>query len=160
MKLTNIIFEGKQVGKIYHYTTPGNWEKIKESNTLQAGDPLGDYTTTPPRKLHPPDLADQASISFTRNKNLHSTDYWYDLGLVITSVKDMIRLTLDGDKLSQNYKLKPFRYAFTRPRIHPGAVADEYETRALTPKITDLNKYLIAVDLVHPSPSDKNSETY
>jgi len=82
--------EGKQVGTLYHYTSAEGLKNILKTGQLKTSEEnyLG-------HELY--------YISFTRNKNFHkkgskfgvSTDY---------------RITLDGDKLSNKYKIRPFAY--------------------------------------------------
>lgn len=75
-----IIKEAKQVGILYHFTTIQNIEDILKSKGLKSD--FFDY------------------ISFTRNFNLQKTsDYFKD---------HKVRLTFDGNKLSNKYKIEPF----------------------------------------------------
>jgi len=75
-----IIKEAKQVGILYHFTTINNLEDILKSKGLKSD--FFDY------------------ISFTRNFNLQKTsDYFKD---------HKVRLTFDGNKLSNKYKIEPF----------------------------------------------------
>jgi len=151
MKLSDLILDAKQVGTLYHYTSPRNWENIKKTNKLEAGDPVGDPTSDK-RRTYPKDISFAASISFTRNKSFHKLPYFEDLALGATfgKINGLIRITVDGDKLSQNYKLVPYRWAFSSSKVNPpGKYGDEYETRALTYIIEDFDKYFIKADDVY-----------
>ena len=82
--------EGKQVGPLYHYTSADGLKGILSSNSINASEEyyLGN-------DLH--------YISFTRNKNFHNKGTKF-------GVKTEYRITLDGDKLSNRYKITPFAY--------------------------------------------------
>ncbi len=89
-KITENITEGKQVGTLYHYTSADGLKGILQSNSIRASKEyyLGN---------------DIYFVSFTRNKNFHKKGSAFD-------VKMDYRITLDGDKLSNKYKIKPFAY--------------------------------------------------
>ena len=82
--------EGKQVGTLYHYTSAAGLKSILGSNRINASEEnyLGNelYYT-----------------SFTRNKNFHKKGSNF-------GVKIKYRITLDGNKLSNKYKIQPFSY--------------------------------------------------
>lgn len=82
--------EGKQVGLLYHYTSADGLKGILSSNRINASEEyyLGN---------------DLYYISFTRNKNFHNKGYKF-------GVKTEYRITLDGNKLSNRYKIIPFAY--------------------------------------------------
>ena len=82
--------EGKQVGPLYHYTSADGLKGILSSNRINASEEyyLGN---------------DLYYISFTRNKNFHNKGSKF-------GVKTEYRITLDGNKLSNKYKIKPFAY--------------------------------------------------
>ena len=93
IKLINLlkeITEGKQVGILYHYTSKDGLKGILDSNQLKATEEyyLGH---------------DLYYISFTRNKNFHKKGANWN-------VKTDYRITIDGDKLSNQYKIHPFAY--------------------------------------------------
>ena len=68
-------------------------------------------------------------ISFTRNKNLYPWN---------TSVK----LSFDGDKLSNKYKIQPFSDI---DNIIKGS--DEYEERVMLHEINNLSKYILVIEI-------------
>lgn len=82
--------EGKQVGPLYHYTSADGLKGILSSNRINASEEyyLGNNLYY---------------ISFTRNKNFHNKGYKF-------GVKTEYRITLDGNKLSNRYKIIPFAY--------------------------------------------------
>jgi hypothetical protein len=84
------INEGKQVGPLYHYTSANGLKGILQSNKINASEEnyLGN-------ELY--------YISFTRNKNFHKKGSKF-------GVSTEYRITLDGDKLSNKYKIRPFAY--------------------------------------------------
>lgn len=135
--IQEIIKEGKQVGLLYHYTTPSAWWEIQDCDCLMAAEV-------------PPFEKTEPFISTTRNKNFHKTE-GFDLGLGYGATP-IIRLTLDGNKLSQRFKISPHAY-FTDTSDGPRTpndvyYTDEYEERIYTKVIQGLEKngYLLAHD--------------
>jgi hypothetical protein len=82
--------EGKQVGILYHYTSADGLKGILSSNSIKASEEI--YMG---QNLY--------YISFTRNKNFHKKGSKF-------GVKTEYRITLDGDKLSNKYKITPHAY--------------------------------------------------
>ena len=82
--------EGKQVGTLYHYTSAAGLKSILQSNRINASEESYNYE-------------DQYFVSFTRNKNFHKRG-------MMSGVKTEYRITLDGNKLSNKYKIQPFAY--------------------------------------------------
>ena len=128
------IAEGKQVGLIYHFTTYQKALYIIEdgytlrtaSNRLYGGNPDPDF------------------FSFTRNKNLKSS-----------TISGEVRFTIDGDGLSNKYKIQPF--------ADTGADADESEERIdAVPIRGELNfsKYLKSIDVLSTSPDSNNNARF
>lgn len=96
IKLLDIIFEGKQVGPLYHFTSLEACLSILKSNTLKASiNSHYDASLASSRQ----NRNATPHVSFTRYKGVDMNDY--------TGGMDVI-LTLDGDRLSQNYKITPF----------------------------------------------------
>jgi len=118
--------EGKQVGTLYHYADLFDIENIIKQNKLKASN-------------NPP------SISFTRVMN-NDLKMWFGGG------DDLIILVIDGDKLSQNYKIRPYR-DFHPDMINPetGQEIDEYEER-VDRDISNLDKYIIKVIIPNSFP--------
>jgi len=82
-KINDFIFEGKQVGSIYHYTDVDSVHDILNSNSLRIGF--------------------RGNISTTRDKNFHKNSNESKR----VGVPTHISLELDGDKLSNNHKITP-----------------------------------------------------
>jgi len=112
--------EAKQVGTLYHFTSYTNLVKIIKSDFV--------LTTT---------LKDiQPYVSFTRNKRFHSD-----------TISTQARLTIDGDELSNKYKISP--HADTKAGYGRRS-QDEAEERISLEKYpngVDVSKYLIEVTL-------------
>lgn len=88
--------EAKQVGVIYHYTTFENGLKILQSNELK-GSEASDSTHA--------NLV--YAVSFTRDKRFHDNHtIGFDIGS--SGQRPQVRFTVDGDKLSNRYKIGPF----------------------------------------------------
>jgi hypothetical protein len=93
IKLINIlkeITEGKQIGEIYHFTSLDSTPDILESGKLEPS----------------PDRSEKLGfISFTRNRALST----------LGGFKSQVRITIDGDKLSNKYQILP--YAQLKPEV-------------------------------------------
>lgn len=154
MKILKLLFEAKQVGKLYHYTSPDNWKLIKRCNCLRSRgmvDMDSVYTPNKYRKTQSPNLP---HISFTRNPNLHKTPYFDELKFLGGTEYPSIRLTLDGTLLSNNYKIEPYRYYYDMPKPE---YLDEFEERIFTQVIRNLDKYLLQVDNISSTPTSSNT---
>lgn len=114
---SGLLNESKQVGRLYHFTPVASLVKIIESNELRASQ-ADNHTAK--------------SISFTRDKQLSR-------GRASTA-----RLVIDGDKLSNNLRIKPINIISSDPYSLPWET--ESEERVIG-SITDLKKYLVSVDL-------------
>lgn len=78
-----ILSEAKQVGYIYHFTTLSKIEQIFKSKKIKKGN--------------------QGYVSLTRDFQLPNESGYFSTGEYI------VRITIDGDKLSENVKLHPHR---------------------------------------------------
>jgi len=151
-KIQENITESKQVGTLYHYTSAEGLKGILQSNSIKASEEyyLGN---------------DLYFVSFTRNKNFHKKGSAFD-------VKIDYRITLDGDKLSNKYKIKPFAYipgwnykdnweyewlddepeSVVRDFLQGTGDYDEQEERIFFKKpggsITNIKDYILKVDKV------------
>jgi hypothetical protein len=88
IKLTHIlkeIIEAKQVGDIYHFTSLKGLYGILKDGFIKPNS--------------------ENQISTTRNKNVDMSSFFEYSGGQVT-----VMLTLDGNKISNKYKVKPFRY--------------------------------------------------
>jgi len=133
-----LLKEGKQIGVLYHNTNIENAKSILKTNTLRIHNndlnSLIDYRTLRDNNVifspFGPFLNDRKKIkpyiSFTRNKMYKRTD-------------DNVQFILDGDKLSQNYKIYPYSQ-------FGGREYDEMEERVYR-NIINLDKYIIKIIL-------------
>jgi hypothetical protein len=124
IKLLDLI-EAKQVGILYHFTLLKNLSFIIKNNTLIASNTTGSIN----KKLK----IQCVSLTRTLNKNQFN----------IANKSECV-LILDGNKLSNNYKINPFhdsnQYYFSDEEY------DEMEER-ICKDITNLNKYIIKIIL-------------
>jgi len=104
--------EGKQVGTLYHFTPFEGIKGILKFNTLKVGDDSNFETG-----------GNVGKVSLTRDKNLNYFNY---------------RITLDGDKLSNNYKINPYSYDIE---------AEESE-ESVNRDIKNIDKYIIDIHYI------------
>jgi hypothetical protein len=125
IKLIDLLNEGKQVGNLYHFTNKVNLDKIISSDRMMGSFM---YELENGKELY--------GVSTTRNKNL-----FYD--------KNNIRITLDGDKLSNKYKIQPRDYWNRQYNIpNEPQTVDEDEEVILTPKgyIENIKNYILNIN--------------
>lgn len=105
--------EAKQVGVIYHYTTFENGLKILQSNELR-GSHAADSTNANP----------VYAISFTRDKRFHNN---HNVGFDVSSFGQIpqVRFTVDGDKLSNKFKVQPYSQGGSFSKDKKGFEAEE-----------------------------------
>lgn len=112
MKLLQLLKEAKQVGILYHFTSPESALEILSSNQLKS---------------------EGNSISFTRNKK-----YLYEPGSHGKKLQ-LVRIAIDGDRLSENYKISPFQNPYNK-------AGDEAEERIVNiRRVADIKKYIIDI---------------
>ena len=116
IKFQDILNEGKQVGTLYHWTDTMSSYDIVNNNFLK-----GYLTDT---------FSSQPGVSFTRNKNFLSTK-------PKLRNKPEICFVIDGDKLSNTYKIQPYQ--------DPKIKKDEMEEKVLTDGIKNFSNYVIKV---------------
>ena len=150
IKLTDILKEAKQVGIIYHYTTFEAGLKILQSNQLKSSD-ADDSTNAKP----------VFAISFTRDKQFHNN---HNVGFDVGSFgqKPQVRFTVEGDKLSNQYKIGPYAQGGKRGGVFSkGGRSFEAEERVISDKqfTIPLLPYLKSIDiLVEYKKPNKNSD--
>ena len=115
LALQNKLNENKQVGIIYHYTSIFYIADILESSCLST------YNGGP-----------KTTQCFTRRNDMLGKD-WSVGG---TSVK----IIVDGDLLSEKYKVKPINALFSEERY-------EAEERVYTGMIPDFIKYIVGIEI-------------
>jgi hypothetical protein len=125
----DLIKESKQVGFLYHFTDTDGILGILNTNVLKT--------------YHDNDLRTDF-VSFTRNKN-----YLNEPGSQGKSFK-LVRLTIDGDKLSNYYKISPKhnlnRSNLKRPHGTGNYNKDEFEEVCFKP-IKNIKDYIISIDI-------------
>lgn len=127
------INEGKQVGEIYHFTSLVNAMKILKKDMLR-----GTIRRTMPTAPY--------GVSFTRDKNFNLKGTRFIRGTDI-------RFSVDGDKLSNRYKIHP--HAFLGDKTDPKSyiyrknLGDEMEEFLITPNkgINNFSKYINSITL-------------
>lgn len=110
--------ESKQVGTLYHLTNLDGIEFIMKNNKLI-------------RKLYD-------GISFTRNKMLNFYE-GHPSGLYF-------KLIIDGDKLSDNYKIEPFEYHSNNDDVD---FRNEAEEIIKVKEIRNIDKYIKGVAFIY-----------
>jgi len=125
------LFEAKQVGTIYHYTDIDSLREIIKTNQLTGA----------------------GQVSFTRDSRFLDTTVVDGL-----SNNAECRLVIDGDKLSNNYKIKPVNFYYpsynsARPVIITGMgdgipTGTESEEAVETDVIENIKNYIIRIDFI------------
>ena len=120
------LFEGKQVGIIYHFTTIYNLYKILSEKEPSLR-PIRTY------------------ISCTRNFNMKSEELKLE--------KQCCRIALDGNKISQKYKITPYLdNGWKNESRNQGTYFEEREERIIIMDRLDLMKYCIRIDILNNPP--------
>jgi len=136
IKLKDILKEAKQVGIIYHYTTFEAGLKILQSNQLKS-DHTAESTNAKP----------VFGISFTRDKRFNNANRAVDFTNSSFGRTPQLRFTIDGNKLSNKFKIQPYSQqgAFSKDKK-----SFESEERVTSDKLftIPLSNYLISIDLL------------
>lgn len=122
IKFSDILREAKQVGPLYHFTSYGRMILIVKDNFV----------------LKPKILTSESDyLSFTRNKQMISD-----------SVPSNVRITVDGDKLSEKYKIEP--YADTKAGYGRNAWDESEERISMIryPKGVDISNMIKSIDIL------------
>jgi hypothetical protein len=128
-----VLNEAKQVGIVYHFTGLDSFISILKTNKLKphfAGISMSKGLW---------------GVSVTRNKNIHIEDENFAEDIDSSA---SVRINLDGNKLSERYKIRPFFdtifYNGKRRNTH-----SEFEELIITGSIglEDVNKYIISVSI-------------
>lgn len=117
----NVIIEAKQRGKLYHFTNVDSLTNILIDNSLKA------YLST--------------SISFTRNKNFNR-----NLNRVIGADSLDVRISVNGDKLSEKYKIEPFNY-YQKASKTDRLDKVEAEEKINKTELPNFDQYVISYDI-------------
>jgi hypothetical protein len=117
------ISEAKQVGILYHYTLLDYLVSIINDNALKA---LGTTTFGP-------------IISFTRDKNFHNVKR--------NIMGTECRIVIDGDKLSNNYKITPIAEKDFKRNTNNTESEERITFVSRNDEIKNLDKYVISYDI-------------
>lgn len=117
--LKELIKEGKQVGNIYHFTTPANIKSILDIGLISGR---------------------EGYISLTRNFRLPEEPGYFNTG------EYTIRITLDGTKISNNLKIEPIKDKNFNDEREEGVIDWNKYRNAEKTKID--KKYFKQVDIV------------
>lgn len=133
-KFNTFINEAKQVGILYHWTSFASLYMIIRDNYIKSANrSVRDDAKTINR-------ADEIGVSFTRDKHFHGwKNRFYPMEACIV---------IDGDKLSNNYKLFPYNDFFDGKGKPEKKEADEMETRS-NRDIENIKNYIIRVELYY-----------
>ena len=91
-KIIEELDEGKQVGTLYHFTNADKFIHILKDNSLKSS-----------RRQPDNGYGGYGYISFTRDKNFNKIPRGSISGTAIVFI-------VDGDKLSNRFKIEPFNY--------------------------------------------------
>ena len=117
MKFTRL-FEGKNIGDLFHLASIKNMQFIIKTNSLKFNEHY--------------ELEDYEYISLTRDNRLNAI-----YGLKGESACKKFKLIIDGNKLSDNYKIVPY--------CAGEDWEDEHEERVITNEIKNIFKYVKGV---------------
>jgi len=135
----SFLFEFKEVGPLYHFTTFDSLEGILEEDKMESSDVL-------------------KYISFTRNPLLGSAE---------TFKRRNVRITFDGDEMSNKFHIEPFMYdpskdelfsvsfrepiSYTQLRKQYG---EEREERITQSEIKGIKKYISSIEVIRGKDED------
>ena len=146
IKLQDILKEAKQVGIIYHYTTFESGLKVLELNQLKS-DHTAESTNAKP----------VFGISFTRDKRFNNANRAVDFTNSSFGRTPQLRFTIDGNKLSNKFKVQPYSQG---GRFDKGKKDFESEERVTSDKLftIPLSNYLISIDLLFEYKKPKDGD--
>lgn len=154
-RLESLLLESKQVGDLYHVCTLDNFVKyIVPTNSLSGS---GNFTVGR-------SLSANKAVFFTRDKRYVINTAYDDMLMMDVDNSFAIQLCLDGDKLSDNYKVIPYNDAEFSVDIYD---TDDDAEAILNPKnraqeevvlgtIKNLKKYIKSIRFVCTSGLDYN----
>jgi len=145
IKLKEILKEYKQVGILYHYTTFMSVLQILKDDKLKAGE-TSDSTLK--NRLY--------AVSFTRNKKFHEhTGRSVSFKESAFGNAPQVRITFDGNKLSDKYKINPWSQQGPFSKNKKGYESEERIVKS-EPFFIPVKKYIISVDIIIDYESLKN----
>lgn len=137
------LFERKQLGTLYHFTSLMNCYEIVENDRLQS---MRELEREDKKVLGlDPDYG-YYSFSFTRDKNLNKR---LEQGQIDTPLTT--RISIDGNRLSDNYKVKPYHWGHEHAKLDKHSLKHGYEAEEMIATtgsdIEDMHKFIIKIDL-------------
>lgn len=145
IKLSTLLKESKQVGILYHYTTLDSALDIIKSTKLIASE-AADSTYT----------NSIFAISFTRDKRFH-TIHNVEFAKSSFGSKPQVRFTVNGDRLSNKYKITPYSQGGYFDKGEEGFEAEE---RVISNKSFSIiiTPYIISVDILFKTKKPTNDD--
>lgn len=125
--------EYKQVGMLYHYTSLEFLLSILNDNEMKSFNRV----------------KNKFVISFTRDKNWY---YRYKTGPV--------RITINGNKLSNNYKIQPYHDLSYFNSKSATTENDEMEEMVYTKEIINITDYIIEIIIIKNNIDPEDKEYY
>jgi hypothetical protein len=126
-------FESKNIGHLYHFTSIDDAINIVKSNRLFSTQPTWG-TTYRDRVLR----KHSGQISLTRDKFLNHKKP--------KGVRFGVRFTFDGNRLSEDYKIKPVKFSTLWEESEEAVFTIDGNKKR--DQIRDLKKYILSVDLM------------
>jgi hypothetical protein len=120
IKLVDILNEARQVGTLYYFGPYRRLSRLIDNNFI--------LTSTI-----------QPFVSFTRNKTM-----------VSDTITNETRIAIDGDKLSQKYKITPFAHTSAGYGRSSTDEAEERIDLKKYPKGIDISKAILGIEIKHP----------
>ena len=137
IRLVDLLKEAKQVGTVYHYTTILSLLKILDD------DVLGDKS-----------LGKYSRVSLTRDKNFQKRT---------KIIPAECRITINGDKLSNRYKIQPYQWNaahFSGKAATKGGEIEDQMEEEVQGYITGISDYIQKIELfgldLDPLPFDED----
>ena len=142
------LYEAKQVGTLYHNTSLQNLMSILKDNVIKSHI-YSDYTKVSGRTL----TRTLKGTSFTRDKNAELTD--------IALVNLQTKIVVDGDSLSNTYKIRP-RDEFYDTTIAMGkrSESEEFVKGDIINAIKYIKQIYLREDEIADAMLEKNPITY
>jgi len=158
--ISPIIDEGKNIGVLYHFTSPINIWNILSQNELKGSKVEIEYADKPGSQDSDEIISFRKDLNSLKNKDIKYLYYvsttrnrlLYKKNTTING--DTIRIALDGNKLSNKYKIVPFYYfsqEMSSTDVAPKDIQDESEERILLytkSSIPNLNEYIIDINII------------
>lgn len=145
ISLSKILAERKQVGKLYHFTYIFAIDEILESGLLYQND--------------------EGSISMTRRPNMHTSflDLYHLGGDGVDIAKfdnigdSKVRMTFDGDRISDHYKIIPRSYMEDNGYVEDAGEEEVIPKKGRWKGNFPIFPYLERIDIFVPKDTDLNN---